>query len=663
MLNKVATFMNSTATSVEYAASLEFSLPPSITPPVIGDSDRNRLVLNNEGNWVATKAEEARFQGARRVENLIPSSGTGSASLAATSAKTMTLAAGTYTFSMGLGGGTATFSGTGGATGTLDADSSNRTAITKTITAGTLIVTASVETLIDLQVETGIDVSEYISSGVLSSPWHGSNVDSVKYFNDENHNLVISNQVFKVTTNGDNAGYANLTGNSGSFVSTPDSTANSITGDIDIRVMVSLTDWTPASEVTLWGKWLGALNSSYGFNVTTAGRLAFYSSSTGAGADITSNTSSESISFANGSIGHVRITLDVNNGAGNRVATFYTSVDGVSWTQLGSAQSSGVAVSIFDGISTVGNNIDNGVGNRLTGKLYRASIYNGIDGDLVTDFNPGKDAQEGDTTFTSSATGEVYTVNGDASIHKLGLPIDVDGYYTESEGTNLYFPSTAPVTKDLTLSTGNHTLSVHGTGTVTSSDNTATSTGHGVASDGTDITFNVTTGGTVTFTVSGSPTIIQVEEGSYSTSPIETVGSSVTRLSDLGATIPDQINDLSWSLSLDITPTMASTQLTGEIDVMPLGANKFLRYDATNTQWEVTDGTNVATVTDTFIAGQTITLNIDASDTLRIKADSTSGTAGTYDGALPTGDLTLNNLGAGAIKNIKLYRKDKGIAD
>ena len=126
----------------------------------------------------------AEFGGARLVTNLCP---TPSNTLAVAGTKTVTLtAAATLQFSMGAGTGTATFSGTGGATGTLDAGVS-RVSVNKTVTAGTFIVTASVADLVDLSIVdvTGRDASyvpEYVSVGVLSSPYHGAGADGSKYF-------------------------------------------------------------------------------------------------------------------------------------------------------------------------------------------------------------------------------------------------------------------------------------------------------------------------------------------------------------------------------------------------------------------------------------------------------------------------------------------------
>ena len=150
-------------------------------------------VTDFEGLIITVKSGEVRFDGARRVENLW---GIQTATLSVAASNSMTLAAGTYDFSMGIGTGTATFSGTGGATGTLTASATNRKSVLKTITAGTLVVTGSVATLIDLMVVrmTGVtnqNTPEYVSNGVLSAPYHGAGVDGVAYFTYLNPNVVV----------------------------------------------------------------------------------------------------------------------------------------------------------------------------------------------------------------------------------------------------------------------------------------------------------------------------------------------------------------------------------------------------------------------------------------------------------------------------------------
>jgi hypothetical protein len=157
-------------------------------------------VTDFEGRIIPVLNGEARFEGARREENLVPTS---SASLASGSNKTITVKAGEYVFSMGSGAssGVATFSGTGGATGTLTQHATSRTAANKfTLTAGTFIVTASVATLVDLMFSSvsgraNQNPPEYVSVGVLSAPYHGAGVDGVKYFATTNNNTVTNNIV------------------------------------------------------------------------------------------------------------------------------------------------------------------------------------------------------------------------------------------------------------------------------------------------------------------------------------------------------------------------------------------------------------------------------------------------------------------------------------
>lgn len=116
--------------------------------------------INELGYLVELASGCAFFGGARLVRNLVP---TPSNTLAVAGTKTVTLTqAATLQFSMGAGAGTATFSGTGGATGALAAGAS-RVSVNKTVTAGSFIVTASVDALVDLSI---VDVTNYDASYV-----------------------------------------------------------------------------------------------------------------------------------------------------------------------------------------------------------------------------------------------------------------------------------------------------------------------------------------------------------------------------------------------------------------------------------------------------------------------------------------------------------------
>ena len=197
----------------QFASDLQTTLVPrssggSSTPTFTRASTAYQTDFENKANIVLSG--ETRFQGARRVYNLIPAAGTGSASLAIGANKTVTVGVGTFVFSMGAvatADSVITFTGTatGLPVGTLTANATKRTSVAMTITVGgTVIMTASGAIAVDLQLENTTDQanqnpSEYVSIGVLSAPYHGAGVDGVKYFSTLNGNTVASNVVTEAT--------------------------------------------------------------------------------------------------------------------------------------------------------------------------------------------------------------------------------------------------------------------------------------------------------------------------------------------------------------------------------------------------------------------------------------------------------------------------------
>lgn len=154
------------------------------------------------------------------------------------------------------------------------------------------------------------------------------------------------------------------------------------------------------------------------------------------------------------------------------------------------------------------------------------------------------------------------------------------GALFEPSSTNLFLNSDAPVSQSISLSTGNHTISVHGTGTVTSADGTGTATGHGAASEGTDVTIDVTVGGTIDFAVAGSPDLAQVEALAFSTTPIITAGSTVSRLADSGllwSVVPAGYSNTEGTLIFDWTPLYNGEHQSGNKSMVVLN-NAFVSH-------------------------------------------------------------------------------------
>ncbi|KKN66548.1 hypothetical protein LCGC14_0470820, partial [marine sediment metagenome] len=227
------------------------------------------------------------------------------------------------------------------------------------------------------------------------------------------------------------SGVALLPGAAGDNLSTPSAPANRITGDIDIRTLVALFDYTPAANNTLIAKAQDTNNRSYWLEVGNTAALKLVHSPDGTSGNQIVTSSTIATGIAAGTVIWFRATMDVDDGAGNHVVIFYTSTDDVAdsadvttWTQLGATVTIVGTTSIYDSASPVEiGGLFLGSIQVSAGKVYRAQIFNGIDGTLVVDFNPS-DADAGvaiDTdTWTSSTTGEVWTVNGDAFVNNTG---------------------------------------------------------------------------------------------------------------------------------------------------------------------------------------------------------------------------------------------------
>lgn len=128
------------------------------------------------------------------------------------------------------------------------------------------------------------------------------------------------------------------------------------------------------------------------------------------------------------------------------------------------------------------------------------------------------------------------TVSSNVVTAGFGAPIadaTLKGYVREPTVTNSFLNSGAPVTQTISLGVGTFTTWLTGTGSVTTSAGTATATGYGAATSAAPNTIVVTVAGTVVFTVAGTVTFTQVENNPFSTSPIATAGTAVTRNTDV----------------------------------------------------------------------------------------------------------------------------------
>jgi hypothetical protein len=231
-----------------------------------------------------------------------------------------------------------------------------------------------------------------------------------------------------------------LDGTNGQGLTVADSAAVSITGDIDIRWLGSLDDWTPLGDSRgMVEKW-GSGGNSYIYRINTGnGRPVLFWGGLSIGA-LTAPT------IGDGDPIGLRVTLDVDNGAGGRTLSTYTKpfasiaagelASDSGWTLLETPITQAGTTSIPDNTAPVA------IGNRFTtdddlleGTVYEVVIKDGINGTLALHI-VAEDYSGTGSTFTERANGATVTINGSMTYTPVGARgligrFTDDGTFTE----------------------------------------------------------------------------------------------------------------------------------------------------------------------------------------------------------------------------------------
>ena len=177
-----------------------------------------------------------------------------------------------------------------------------------------------------------------------------------------------------------------------------------IAGAIDVRVKMSLTDWTPAVAHTPIGKTdVAGLRGWYcGINNTASGNRPYFTFSTD-GTALTTMTVIGSPAVTDGATIWMRWVFVPDNGAGSRTLSAYQSNDGVTWTQIGATVTTAGAVTVFNN-TTAGYALggESYGANASGATIYEVAILDGIDGANVVPALP--DLWTPHTTATASTT-------------------------------------------------------------------------------------------------------------------------------------------------------------------------------------------------------------------------------------------------------------------
>jgi hypothetical protein len=236
--------------------------------------------------------------------------------------------------------------------------------------------------------------------------------------------------------------YLGVSGATGNNATTADSVANSITGDLDVRVKLAPVSWASGATQRVVSKWKSASVRSYEMSLNSAGKVELGWSTDGTSGGSISHLSTTAVGFSAGTAGWIRATLDVDNGSSNDALTFYTSTDGSSWTQLGAVSQDGSTTTIADSTASVMVGSDSATptsGSPVNGKIYYAEIRNGINGTVANSFDPGRAAATSASSWSAS-TGESWTLTRSGS-----SPADVQADLTVSSVSGIPSGGTADI--------------------------------------------------------------------------------------------------------------------------------------------------------------------------------------------------------------------------
>ena len=234
-----------------------------------------------------------------------------------------------------------------------------------------------------------------------------------------------------------------------------------LTGDITLVADITIYDHTPAATAAIIGDRSGSTGEA-SLRLATTGHLNVLWWEGATARQAPSSATLASVGLGDGD--RVEIAVERDNAAPtNHVIRFYWRAPGGTWAQLGSDTASFVGAAAPTSVANVLTIGANGF-SPPAAQVHTAAAYTGFaisgSGTLVADFDPARDATLGDTTLTSSTTGEVWTLAGDAlligapaaaqAVNDRPLYLDLPGAVTDYAST----PDSAyldAITQDLTI--------------------------------------------------------------------------------------------------------------------------------------------------------------------------------------------------------------------
>lgn len=149
--------------------------------------------------------------------------------------------------------------------------------------------------------------------------------------------------------NGAGNNYLSLPAVSGSNPTVDNTEPFAVDTDIEVEAWFTLEDLTPSGQYQLASGY--SANTGWYFAVQTSGSPVFVWGD-GTAAKVAQCNTALDTRFSAGDLIGLKVTVDVDNGAGDCDTKFYTSSDGSTWTQLGATVSLGATSTIADTVLT-----------------------------------------------------------------------------------------------------------------------------------------------------------------------------------------------------------------------------------------------------------------------------------------------------------------------
>jgi len=248
-----------------------------------------------------------------------------------------------------------------------------------------------------------------------------------------------------------------LNGVAGNYASLVDAAAFNPAGNFAGFLELSCTDATPAAQMRLFSHNGGAGNRAVYFAINTNGSFEVLVSYDGT--NVLTFTTTATAILADFEKKYVGFEVDVDNGAGGSICTFYTSTNGTSWTAVEAGKTIAGTGTLFDSTSifSIGAN-DAGAGtfggnicklSWLSGDLATGTPMLAVDFSTFTKLAGTGTATTGQTVTinTTGATGARISgardlFNGVAASQPI-LTIAATGNYLTFDGSNDYLKAAA----------------------------------------------------------------------------------------------------------------------------------------------------------------------------------------------------------------------------